>query len=243
MIGRAEEAGMNRISLLRSTIALWVSFAVLLALQMTASGDESQDSVLDESLKIYAVHVVQFPTDSWLGNGVYLGNGLILTAAHVAGAFWKILRVQIAGETLATHVIKRGQFETVDLALLSVDDNKLPVSLRLRRMPICKGYPMPGEAVVVATPEAIAVSHIIAPRQLPRNIAPKYRTAINDVATTGNSGSGVFDEQRQCLLGIISAKISETQNSRNNPSLRPIKRDVAKYFVPAPLISAFLAPQ
>jgi S1-C subfamily serine protease len=225
------------------SISFWIFAMIGLVLPTQSSLGAGQDLVFYEELKAYAVHVVQFPTDSWLGNGVYLGNGSILTAAHVAGGFWKILRVQIAGQTLTTRVVKRGQFETVDLAVLSIDDAKLPVSLRLRRMPICEGNPRPGEAVIVATPEEVAESHVIAPRQLPRNIAPKYQTAISDVATTGNSGSGVFDEDRQCLLGIISAKIWEGKNSRNNPSLKPIQHDIAKYFVPAPLISAFLGSQ
>jgi hypothetical protein len=30
---------------------------------------------------------------------------------------------------------------------------------------------------------------------------------ISDVATTGNSGSGVFDAGSKCLLGIVSRKL------------------------------------
>ena len=195
-----------------------------------------------ESLKVYAVQLVHFPKEDWAGFGVYLGNGQVLTAGHVAGSFWQILQVQIAGQSLPTKVLKQGQFDAVDLALLSIDDDKLPVSLRLRRLPICQGVPHPGEAVTVATPRSVAPSRVVAPAQLPRDLDPKYRTSITDVATTGDSGSGVFDSWKECLLGIISAKISRTVTSRTTFSMKPVSRDVAKYFVPAAQIGAFLPP-
>ena len=56
---------------------------------------------------------------------------------------------------------------------------------------------------------------------------------IQDVATTGNSGSGVFAAGGKCLLGLMSRKIF----------IRPIgpkveTRDMANYFVPAATIAA-----
>jgi hypothetical protein len=45
---------------------------------------------------------------------------------------------------------------------------------------------------------------------------------IKDVATTGNSGSGVFDLGQKCLLGIMSRKISVTVMVRErNGASRP----------------------
>jgi S1-C subfamily serine protease len=202
----------------------------------------AQDEGLDQALKVYAVHVSRVPKENWTGVGVYLGDGLVLTAGHVAGEFWRTVEVGIAGQELPTHVLKRGQFSDIDLALLSIEDDKLPVSLRLRRMPICSQFPFPGEPVVVATPEGTARSHIVPPAALPKNVAARYRTAISDVATTGNSGSGVFDAAKQCLLGIISGKITQTESSRLKPSPTPANRDIAKFFVPASTIAAFLPP-
>jgi hypothetical protein len=41
----------------------------------------------DDSLRIYAVDIWQDPPQSWgPGRGVYLGKGLVLTAAHVVGS-------------------------------------------------------------------------------------------------------------------------------------------------------------
>jgi hypothetical protein len=38
------------------------------------------------------------------------------------------------------------------------------------------------------------------------SLRSKFSTLIADVATTGNSGSGVFDPNHECLLGIMSRK-------------------------------------
>jgi hypothetical protein len=57
---------------------------------------------------------------------------------------------------------------------------------------------------------------------------------ISDVATTGNSGSGVFDAGQKCLLGIISRKISARADGESEP------KDIAKYFVPASTIAKFI---
>jgi Trypsin-like peptidase domain len=194
----------------------------------------------DQSLRIYAVEVVRVPVEGWIGHGVYLGNGLVLTAAHVIGSFLHTNEIKIAGQKLSPNILKLGQFSDVDLALVSVDQTQLPVSLRLRRMTICDRAPFPGEQVIVATPDAIAASHVVSPNILPANLAAKFKTAIADVATTGNSGSGVFDANRQCLMGIISAKIQQSETRLDNG--QPVKktRDVAKYFVPAPVISQFI---
>ena len=83
----------------------------------------------DDSLRIYAVDIWQDPPQSWgPGRGVYLGKGLVLTAAHVVGsAAHTKPRVHIAGMELPATAIREGNFERVDLTLLSVDEQKLPV--------------------------------------------------------------------------------------------------------------------
>jgi hypothetical protein len=56
-----------------------------------------------------------------------------------------------------------------------------------------------------------------------------------DCATTRNSGSGVFDAGRKCLLGIMSRKISVRANSADAAGE---EKDIAKNFVPASTASA-----
>ena len=77
----------------------------------------------------------------------------------------------------------------------------------------------------------------MSPALLPFNVRRRFSTVISDVATTGNSGSGVFDAGNKCLLGIMSRKISVRPNSADAESE---EKDIAKYFVPASTIRAFI---
>jgi hypothetical protein len=194
----------------------------------------------DESLRIYAVNIHQTPMQSWgPGYGIYLGKGLFITAAHVAGRTWLTRpKVVVEGREYPTRVIKEGDFEHTDLTLLSVTEDLLPIRLRLRRNPICQENPRPGQNVITVVPEGIARSYVLSPEKLPLN-ARKFSTVIADVARTGNSGSGVFDAQRRCLLGIMSRKISQVLTKPDTGKAET--HDIAKYFVPASTISEFVA--
>src|SRR6266516_4495053 len=73
----------------------------------------------DDSLRLYAVNVIQDPPQSWTGYGIYLGKGLVLTAAHVVGSATRTKpNVRIAGMDLPARAIKEGT--RVDLTLLSI---------------------------------------------------------------------------------------------------------------------------
>ena len=213
--------------------------AALLAAFAAASGAIADPMPNDDDLMTFAVHINRTPAQSWPGYGVYLGGGLVLTAWHVPGKFAATKpHVLIAGQDLPAGLVREGAFEGVDLTLLSIDATKLPVRLQMRRMPLCRRDPVPGERIVVATPEGTARSLVVPPAMLPRDLRGRFGTAIADVATTGNSGSGVFDARNQCLLGIISRKISVSERS---PLGAPAKtKDIAKYFVPLEDIKAFI---
>ena len=122
-----------------------------------------------DSLRLYAVDIWQDPPQSWgPGRGIYLGNGLVLTAAHVVGSAARTKpSVRIAGMDLPAHAIREGNFDRVDLTLLSIDEQKLPIYLQMRRMPLCENRPWPGEPVIVAVPEETAHSHVMLPSLLP----------------------------------------------------------------------------
>jgi len=190
----------------------------------------------DDSLRIYAVNIIQDPPQSWTGYGIYLGRGMVITAAHVVGTAARTKpSVRIAGMDLPAHAVKEGT--QVDLTLLSIDEQKLPIYLQMRRMPLCEKAPWPGERVIVAVPEGTARSHVMSPQLLPISMRRRLPTVISDVAITGNSGSGVFDAGNKCLLGIMSRKIYVPANSADPESK---ERDIAKYFVPASTIRAFI---
>ncbi len=93
--------------------------------------------------------------EPFTGYGIYLGQGAVITAAHVLGRWPYFIsnpRVLIAGQELPAKVIRTGSPGTTDLAILSVDETRLPVSLRLRRNPLCKEPPQAGENVIVVVP-------------------------------------------------------------------------------------------
>jgi S1-C subfamily serine protease len=191
-------------------------------------------------LTALAVHINRTPQQPWPGYGIYLGNGLILTASHVAGDFAQTKpHVIIAGQDLPAALVKQGSLDSVDLTLLSIDGTKLPVSLQMRRTPLCEHRPFAGERVVVAIPEGTAPSKILPRQAIPADLRGRFDTAIADVASTGNSGSGVFDAGDLCLLGIMSRKLSVT--SRSLIGGAPARTtDIGKYFVPAAQIKAFI---
>jgi len=191
----------------------------------------------DDSVRAFAVHIDRTPKQSWPGEGVYLGNGFVITAAHVAGlGLWRWPSVEIAGAVFPTTVVKDGHFHNVDLMLLSVDVRQIPASLGLRHMTLCKKAPWAGETVVVAIAEGVKYSQALSSARLPPGLPAKFRTAIGYVPGSGDSGSGVFDANRKCLLGIITRLITAPGSVENGGRPRP----VAKYFVPAATIAAFI---
>jgi len=221
----------------RPTLVFWIGLC-LAAAPLLRLGFAHADSA-DDSLRLYAVDIWHDPPQSWgPGRGVYLGNGLVLTAAHVVGSAARSRpSVRIAGMDLPAKAIKEGNVERVDLTLLSINEQKLPIYLQMRRMPLCEKNPWPGEPVIVAVPEETARSHVMSPLSLPVRVQRKFSTLISDVGATENSGSGVFDAGNKCLLGIISRKFSVRINSGDAESQ---ERDIAKYFVPASTVRAFI---
>ena len=77
----------------------------------------------------------------------------------------------------------------------------------------------------------------MSPLSLPFRVPRKFSTLISDVGATENSGTGVFDAGKKCLLGILSRKFFLRLNSGDAETQ---EKDIAKYFVPAPTIRAFI---
>ncbi len=164
------------------------------------------------------------------GSGVYLGSGLIVTAAHLVDPN-SPMSATVAKVTLPATILKHGS--EIDLSLLKIDKDKLPANPPLPDTPLCRAPPWPGDPVLVADATDITKSRIASPQGLNFLMRRRFSTLISDVATTGNSGSGVFDPVRKCLLGIISVKLTGT--SETGP------KDFAKYFVPAEEVRSFVS--
>ena len=215
--------------------------AIVLALKLTIPSIAQSN---DDSLRIYAVNVVKTPPfqRQFTGDGIYLGQGIVITAAHVVGHWPSITqpRVLIAGQDLPAHIIKQGSFETIDLALLSVDQTRLPVSLLLRRNPICTKPFRVGDQVIDVIPERTTRAQIISPLAIPAELRKRFRTLIT---APQSSGSGIFDANSKCLLGIMSAKVSKRRYVISHGQLMAIADGYAGFFVPAATIASFIAPE
>ena len=197
----------------------------------------------DDSLRVYAVNVAHTaPFEKpFVGYGIYLGHGAIITAAHVVGhwPFFTNTRVLIAGQDLPAKVVKEGTVALVDLALLSVEETRLPVSLRLRRNPLCEGNIRIGTNVAVVVPQETTRSRTISPLLIAAKYRARFNTLINEAE---NFGSGVFDVQRRCLLGIISRTIEKFGYREAKGRMVIQAMGYAGYFVAAPRIAKFIPP-
>jgi hypothetical protein len=220
-------------------LAAWFVFIVIAAAHISVPAHAQSP---DDAFKVYAVNVVHTPPlkKPFIGYGIYLGQGAVITAAHVVGrwpSFFINPRVLIAGQDLPAKIIKKGSADQIDLTLLSVDEELLPVSLRLRRNPLCKGPPQVGENVVDVVPDGTARSQIISPSLIPPEFQARFNTLISDAES---SGSGVFDAERKCLLGIISRKILKYNYRKENGRIVIEANGFAGYFVPASQIADFI---
>ena len=198
----------------------------------------------DNSLRIYGVHVVHTPPfkDPFIGYGIYLGQGLVLTASHVVGRVpgYSNPRVIIGGEDLPAKVLKQGAPEHTDLALLSVDQTLLPISLQLRRAPLCQFPLQVGMRVVIVYPERTVRSQIISPLLIPKEYRSKFPTLINE---SQGSGSGVFNADKKCLIGIMSARVTKFAYQGAKGAMTMRENGYAGYFVPVSKRSTFLQPE
>jgi Trypsin-like peptidase domain len=222
-------------------LALCLRFTIIAAVSISAP---VRAQTPDDEFKIYAAGVLNIAPFArpLSGYGVYLGQNAVITAAHVVGR-WPLFTdpiISIADRETSAKLVKKGSFPQLDLALLVVSDTALPVDLALRQNPICKTMPSPGTAVVVVSREGVERSHIVSAG----TIAPRDRSQFSSLINEPHgSGSGVFDPERRCLLGIMSAAVMKQDDFRTVPD-RPYighrwDRSVG-YFVPASVITNFI---
>jgi hypothetical protein len=206
-------------------VRLLITALVIAPFVASTTGQAEQT---DDSLQTYVVQILQGSPQFVTGAGIYLGKGLVITAGHVAGP--NRPGVLMGGRDFSAKILKHGSFETVDLALLSIDENELSISSRALRMLLCEKPAEVGASVIVAAPQGVTRSSIVSPLLLSPMFRTKWSTMISDVETNGKSGSGVVDAQNKCLLGILSVKVG-------NPNER---ENTGTYFVPATMIGAFV---
>jgi hypothetical protein len=178
------------------------------------------------------------------GSGVFLGNGLVLTAEHVVkyDPAHSAVTVLVDGVRTPGTIVFDGTKEGIDLALVKLGAEVLSVK-RLAQTPVhvCEHNPAPSQKVVVAASGAVSDAATI-----PSPIASQDGTYITtgaggetwtNILSTGyhpgNSGGGVFDPAHLCLWGILSFELGGKLGG-NGPAV-----DFTA-FVPATRIAPFL---
>ena len=169
-------------------------------------------------------------------HGVYLGDGLVITASHVAG---ESPTVAIAGRTMPAEVLKRGDGE-VDLALLSIRQH-LPKWISNPKLNLCVEHLRAGEAVNVVLPEGALQSEVLSLFDLRVAVPLKMQNDLIRYLPEADSGTPVFSSKQGCLAGIISHKLTEAQARPSNGLHVGEGRDIALHFQPASEIRSVLA--
>jgi S1-C subfamily serine protease len=168
------------------------------------------------------------------GSGVYLGDGLILTAAHVVEMDSthpqvKILfyeQVIVPGE-----VVLNGRIfaPDLDLALIRIE----PKDLTPRRRDetptaICSTNPGTDSPMLVAAEGKVTTAKTIPTALERRDTASNNTNGWTNILSTGYhhgaSGGGVFDPEMNCLEGVISLELSDPSRGIDLTSFVPASR-------------------
>jgi hypothetical protein len=139
------------------------------------------------------------------GSGVFLGGGLILTAAHVVkiNAQDPEVSVIMDGWKTAAKVAAIAP-NGLDLALLKIDPAEISAQRKaLGAVHLCAAPSAANQPVIVAAQGTVSLSRTVAaPIQ-----SPALTGDWTDILATGYghgaSGGGVFDAGSGCLIGII----------------------------------------
>ncbi len=170
------------------------------------------------------------------GSGVYLGGGLVLTAAHVLKvdpAHSKVT-VLLDGRRVDGVLVSDGEAEKVDLALVKLPDEALsPARLAQPAVPVCAENPGPSQPVVVASMGTVSNAATIATAITSDLQTGGWTNLLSTGYHQGNSGGGVFQPERRCLWGIINLELS-------GPSITDGRPLDLTAFVPASKIAPFL---
>lgn len=147
------------------------------------------------------------------GSGIYLGDGLVLTAAHVVKLDPDHSKVTVLLDGVRTDgdlVFSGQQHGNVDLALVKIDASLLSPKRRDQTpVPVCLDNPGPSQPVVVASWGTVSSATTI---PSPISSDAKETGSWTNILSTGyhhgNSGGGVFHPREGCLWGIINLEMS-----------------------------------
>lgn len=193
------------------TLTLGISWASMTACSSPGPRKPLDTAAIAQQRLLDADHarlkvVITQPGILTTGGGVWLGNGLVLTAMHLfrglkAGDSVSII---IHGEKLRAAPVYPGDLPYDDLALLRVPLASLPDDLRSLPGPqICTRNEEPGDSLHVVGYDTSYNTYASPEGQ----VSYRHHTWSNSTTTLfshGVSGSPVYDQDNGCLAGIVS---------------------------------------
>jgi S1-C subfamily serine protease len=177
----------------------------------------------------FAPSSVYIKVEDGHGSGVYIGNGLFLTAAHVAKKAQddKLTVILNDGDELPAVVLWKN--EDYDVALIRTTDT---VAAQIAHLS-CDARELPVGAYVETIGNPVNLKNVRTRGAVARNIAhfdkPMNAFIADLTIAPGNSGGPVFDDQGN-LVGLVSAMTAVSTNAFG-VSLIPLT-----YVVPASTI-------
>jgi S1-C subfamily serine protease len=165
------------------------------------------------------------------GSGIFLGDGLVLTAAHVVAPDPQMPTASVIMDGWRTDArLLTTAPAGLDLALLKVSSEDL--SLQRRQLPptaLCATGTGPNQPVVVAAQGTVSLSHTVGAAIRSTTLNGDWTNILATGYSHGASGGGVFDAKKGCLAGILVIGASGQGIEVTE-------------FLPAAKIAAFLAP-
>ena len=151
------------------------------------------------------------------GSGIFLGDSLVLTAAHVVAVDPRSRRVtvQIDGRLTSGIVVFDGKPQKLDLALIKIDTSVLSNNRRAQPpVPVCAANPGTDQPVAVAAQGAVTDSATISTPITSDGQSGTWTNLLTTGFHQGNSGGGVFSKAQKCLWGVISYEMGGTVDGR-----------------------------
>ena len=204
------------------------TLALLLALFSLSASAEPEGAPMAGALGVQIEKPAGDDVHFLHGSGVFLGGGMVLTAAHVVK-----INPQDPGATVIMDGWKTAARVAaiapngLDLALLKIDPSEISAQRRmLSPVHLCSPPIGANQPVIVASEGQISFSVTI-----PVNTGQGI-TRLGTGYPHGASGGGIFDASKGCLAGIIIIADSGTLSGQD------IK---LTEFIPATQIAPFLA--
>lgn len=151
------------------------------------------------------------------GSGVFLGDGLVLTAAHVVDINPSNPNVTVVldGWRKDGVVVKDGHKDNLDLALVKLPPQALSAP-RMAQAPVtlCPDNPTPNQKVVVASTGNVTEAATINTAITSDGQAGTWTNLLSTGFHHGASGGGVFNPKQGCLWGIINIELSGNVDGR-----------------------------